>query len=238
MGLISFVITGCARSATGYIAKAIEASGVYCSHERVFGNRTVYNGLPNIYKDELGTWGESSWWIPPLIHELPEQVAVLHQVRNPVKVIRSFWTLNFREFKWTKRGVPDWAFENRKDDDLLFYMKHWIAWNQLIESRETKVSNGVYYRYRIEDLRLPPKKTATELKTCVHWAKTALRVAEITGLNPTAFFDTIQWLKKDINHRMPKKHLTWQDIPESFWKERLRNLAARYGYTEAELAAA
>lgn len=224
MGLISFVVTGCARSGTSYIAKAIMASGVCCSHERTFGKRTVWNGLPKIHKDDLNTWGDSSWWTAAFVQDLPKGVAVLHQVRNPVKVIRSFWTLSLSSFKkFIKQNTPAKVFEER-EDDLLFYMKHWITWNELIERRKTDIPSGVYLRYRIEDLRFP--------------AKTALMVAEAAGIDPGLFFDTIHGLKTDINHRKARKQLTWWDIPESPWKERLRSLAARYGYTEEDLAAA
>jgi len=222
MGLISFVVTGCARSATGYTAKAIEQSGVYCSHERVFGNKTVFNGQMNVHKSEFDTWGESSWWAARLVDKLPEQVAVLHQVRNPIKVIRSFWTLNLRAFKWIRHGMLQ-VFED-SDDDLLFYIKHWIAWNKLIESRQTTAPGSVYYRYRIEDLCFPNS--------------VASKVAEIAGVDPGIFSDTLSKLKKDINHRKPKSKITWRDVPESTWKAALCRLAARYGYTEEELALA
>ena len=225
MGLISFVVTGCARSATTYTAKAIMGSGVYCSHERSFGSRTVWNGLPNIHKDDLdGTWGDSSWWTAAFMSQLPGEVAVLHQVRNPVKNIRSFWTLNLESLKrFIEKHTPEQAFE-KQEDELLFYMKHWITWNKLIESRQTTAPGSVYYRYKIEDLRFP--------------SEAALRVAEIVGVSPGAFFDTVHGLKRDINHRGPVSNVTWRDIPESSWKERLRSLATRYGYTEEELVAA
>lgn len=84
-----FVITGCARSGTGYTARLFTQLGVETEHETVFSP----------YAETFAGWGaapgESSWLAAPFIDRLPAGTVVLHQVRHPVDVIRSLLGVHF-----------------------------------------------------------------------------------------------------------------------------------------------
>ena len=78
-----FLITGCGRSGTKYMAELMGALGISCGHELVFTSAG--------YDGEWGDWptGESSSYAPPLLDKLPSDVVVFHVVRNPLHVVRS-----------------------------------------------------------------------------------------------------------------------------------------------------
>lgn len=84
-----FVITGCARSGTGYTASLFTQLGVETGHETVFSP----------YTETFAGWGaapgESSWLAAPFIDRLPPGTVVLHQVRRPVDVIQSLLGVHF-----------------------------------------------------------------------------------------------------------------------------------------------
>lgn len=84
-----FVVTGCARSGTGYTAALLTHLGAATQHESVFSPyTTAFEG-----------WGpqpgESSWLAAPFIDQLPADSVVLHQVRDPGDVVQSLLGLHF-----------------------------------------------------------------------------------------------------------------------------------------------
>ena len=107
-----FLVTGCARSGTGYIATLLTALGVPCGHERVFNPLTLGKGDELLWPD--ASPGESSWLAAPFIPNLPEEVLILHQVRETVAMIRSKVRTRFFE-------VPTWykSFAERVCPELL-----------------------------------------------------------------------------------------------------------------------
>lgn len=84
-----FVITGCARSGTGYMASLFTHLGLETQHETVFSP----------YSQGFEGWstapGESSWLAAPFIHELPPGTIVLHQIRHPLSVVQSLLGIRF-----------------------------------------------------------------------------------------------------------------------------------------------
>lgn len=84
-----FVVTGCARSGTGYTAALLTRLGLPCTHEAVFNPYTVTP--PEIPDNQ----GEASWLAVPFLRELPEGTTVLHQVREPIAVISSLVSIHF-----------------------------------------------------------------------------------------------------------------------------------------------
>lgn len=84
-----FVVTGCGRSGTSYAATVLTAAGIPCGHEELFHPRV--RSLP-----DFGTRrGDASWLAAPFVSKLPDGTVVLHQVRDPVQVIGSFYGLRF-----------------------------------------------------------------------------------------------------------------------------------------------
>ena len=75
------LVTGCGRSGTNYLCSLLRAAGRECGHEEVF-DVWGWTGSP------LHT--ESSWYAVPFMTDLPKLERVLHVVRAPEGVIRSF----------------------------------------------------------------------------------------------------------------------------------------------------
>lgn len=96
-----FVVTGCARSGTGYTAELLTRLGAECPHEAVFSP----------YTERFDGWGaapgESSWLAVPMLDQLPEGTVVLHQVRHPAKVVASLLDIKFFSLEGTASG-RDW----------------------------------------------------------------------------------------------------------------------------------
>ena len=83
-----FVVTGCARSGTAYTAAVLSGLGLRCGHEVVFGPRT--RGFDGWH----GQHGDSSWLAAPFLDQLGDAL-VFHQVRHPLKVVRSLVGVRF-----------------------------------------------------------------------------------------------------------------------------------------------
>src|SRR4051794_440119 len=83
-----FVVTGTARSGTAYTAMLLSGLGLRIGHEDVFGPRT------RSFDGWHGQDGDSSWLAAPFLDQLPDAL-VLHQVRHPLKVVRSLVGVRF-----------------------------------------------------------------------------------------------------------------------------------------------
>jgi hypothetical protein len=79
-----FVITGCGRSGTNYIATVMRRMGVSCGHENVFRHQS----RPPF--DFHGYDGDASWLAAPWLTSLPDDVVAIHQLRDPMPTIRSW----------------------------------------------------------------------------------------------------------------------------------------------------
>jgi hypothetical protein len=167
-----FVVTGCARSGTLFMAEALSRLGHPCGHEVLFTPDTTT--LPDFGNAD----GDVSWLAAPFVDQLPAGSVVLHQVREPLATIRSlvgmrvFQTrphvgmdlryrlqhlhvrvarpiVNPRFVRFAADHCPE-AF--RPDDEPSRAATYWIRWNQLIQDRAEARDDLVYRRYRVEDL--------------------------------------------------------------------------------------
>ena len=87
-----FIITGCGRSGTGFMQSRLNAVGIKCGHESVFTSKGFLK------------WGEldgdSSWYAAPFLDGFTD-TNVIHLVRNPKDVIRSFYRIGvFSTIGW------------------------------------------------------------------------------------------------------------------------------------------
>lgn len=89
-----FVVTGCARSGTTYMGALLGGLGLDVGHEVVFGPRT------RGFTGWQGHHGDSSWLAAPFLGELGDAL-VAHQMRHPLKVVRSLVGVRF----FADRGV-------------------------------------------------------------------------------------------------------------------------------------
>lgn len=82
MNKLEYLIVGCGRSGTGFLSSLVTAAGVRCGHEEVFDVWGVRENSDLKY--------ESSWYAVPELYRVPDNVKVIHVVRNPRNVISSF----------------------------------------------------------------------------------------------------------------------------------------------------
>lgn len=216
-----FVIAGCGRSGTMGMAQLLNAIGVRTSFEEFFcATRTPPERGFEEWLRRTGTTGEVSGMAAPFLKDREaKDVAVLHQVRNPVGVIASLmgyqtWTdkANWPNVKFNRRWLPDIG---AADDPLTKSMKYWLGWNQMVEDA------GPLKRYRAEDV-CPAQLVDLFSRLGARWS-----VGQVQPVFDRVYTWTI--------NTGPREMVSWAHIPESKLKNRLRNKAREYGYTEDEL---
>jgi hypothetical protein len=79
---MKFVVMGTGRCGTGYMSKILTDTSLRCGHEDIF---TVQGPK---YGADLD--GDSSWLAVPYLDTLSDHIKVVHIVRNPLKVFRSW----------------------------------------------------------------------------------------------------------------------------------------------------
>lgn len=158
------LVTGCGRSGTVWLARALCLAGVDCGHERTYSLTRCGEG---------GWSAEVSWLAAP--HPRPADVHVVHLVRHPLAVIRS---------QVARGGLARRAGDRREAYDRYIY-RHlpglrdlptqlercaafWVRWNRLVDADE---------RMRVEDVTA---ETVTRLARVVDPS------AGLTGLPPRA----------------------------------------------------
>ncbi len=146
---INFVVTGCPRSGTGYLAKCLTALGYSCSHEDKFN---PWHAIFAENREDLSPWGDSSWMAAPYLRQLPEATRVVHVVRDPVATINSImgtgqlnWPNDYRDFA----ALHLWGSRRWYPEDLVTAAEFfWVRWNRMITS-----SGRVSAVVRLEDAK-------------------------------------------------------------------------------------
>ena len=176
MGNLRYVVAGLPRSGTKYISKALTGLGLDCGHERHFGYEKA-----TLERAEDGIWGDASWMSVPYLKALPPGTVVLHQMRDPIKVLNSnlppggdsyfrTWdehaglpsdklynkAIPWKKFIWDT--TQDWVWppgtnEGPEGPEEIQRLIHWwMNWNIWIESAVLRRADLQYIRYRLEDL--------------------------------------------------------------------------------------
>lgn len=185
------MIIGCGRSGTTYIARLLQSYGLDIGHEEL-----AKDGISN--------------WLCTVDYEKSANKnkygLVLHQIRNPLEVISSWYINNIS-------GLPVWEFiskyvpEIAPDEPFLNRCaKYWYYWNLKAEEKAD-------WSYRIEDIDevLPVLVERFHLQQCD------------------------QMPNKMTNHwKEIDQLITWNDLkdllePQDF--ENIKNLSERYGYS-------
>lgn len=130
----SLLVTGCARSGTGYISRVLCHAGLDIRHEQ-------------IGKDGISSWvmvapTEKTPWGPGRknIHF----THIFHQVRDPLKTISSvFSTEPTASWKYIMDYIPQILPEDSK---TVKAAKYWYYWN-------LKAAELAEWTYRVEDIR-------------------------------------------------------------------------------------
>lgn len=166
-----FVVTGCARSGTLFMAEALSRLGHPCGHEVLFTPETT--AMPAFGDAQ----GDVSWLAAPFLADLPAGTVVFHQLRDPLATLRSivgvrmFQTkphplmqvryrlqyyrirvarpiTNARFVRFAARHCPG-VFD--LPDQVSRGAFYWVRWNRMIEAAASR-SDLVYRRYRVEEL--------------------------------------------------------------------------------------
>jgi hypothetical protein len=146
---LDFVITGCPRSGTRYLARVLTALGYDCDHEACFNPWQV---VLSADRPETRIWGDSSWMAVPFLEELPAETDVIHIVREPVRTMNSMlgtgqidWGNDYRDFL-AAHVWGDGLYWPR--DVRQAAQEVWFRWNEWIEN-----SRRVRLRIQVERAR-------------------------------------------------------------------------------------
>lgn len=136
-----FVVTGCGRSGTSFLARLLTAGGIRTSHEEFFWPRRTRLDLPE-FRDWLAatrTVGEISGFAAPFSRQLAIAAGVRQYllVRNPVLVIASM--LGLRQFETCNAHLDAIKFIYRHlpgldptEPPADICARFWIEWNALV----------------------------------------------------------------------------------------------------------
>jgi hypothetical protein len=245
-GLTPFVVTGCARSGTAYLAAVFSRLGLSCGHEVVFGPRTRrFEGFGEQH-------GDSSWLAAPFLPELPEDTLIMHRVRHPLRVVRSLLGVRF----FADRGPAFLA-----GDDLYTRVK-WQVRHQLTRLGHVEPSSKgprphlVYRRFLhhyAPQVWAEASPSDRALRYWCDWNQMILRHAGRSGYRrhhvESIDDDAVAAMLADIGLTVTPFHvglvtrvvspelnsrrvadIDWDDLPGSPAKQDASTLAERLGY--------
>src|SRR5688572_3312018 len=167
--LTRFVVAGCSRSGTTYMAKLMSALGFPCGHERIFNIWRIcrigdFSEPMVAFFEPDSKQGDASFLSIPYLGELPDKTVVLHQIRNPLEVIRSHMGIRFFADPYqpsmylAKEHLQILNFLRTHRPEILEAetevgrcMRYWYHWNKMAELAEHFPSLR-YIRYRVEDV--------------------------------------------------------------------------------------
>ena len=204
------LITGCGRSGTNYVARALRSIGFPFCHE----------GFP---QKGIAAWPlavKSSepmpWW---MLFKQGDFVfkPVLHQVRHPLAVIASTQTFANSSWCYIEKCIP----VNPGDSLLLKCMKYWYYWNLKAE----EVSG---WTYRVESF----PGIFPEFCVKIGHPELIRKKEKFTQMVQTVNSRAKKLEKNPL--KLSKKSVTWARLEEED-KElcgRIRLLARKYGYTD------
>lgn len=174
--------------------------------------------------------GDASFLSIPYLDQLPKGTVILHQVRDPLKVIRSHMGMRF----FADLYVPSKYLAEEHLDFLDFLqnhapeifeaetevcrcMRYWYYWNRLA-ARVEGSTDYTYLRYCVEDLNL----------------------AKLQDILRQLAFDAdekrcraaLEEVSTNTNTRPRDSSWTWENLPAGADKDRTLALAVAYGYSQ------
>jgi len=230
-----FVITGCGRSGTTYMARIMSEIGCFCVHEKYFlgirrhGKIIIPENFPLSFKFNKITWkmppyGEAAWEAVPFLKYLPRGTVIFHLVRNPIKFIRSRkkkgldHIFSFMD-KYCPINIPDshnLTFSELSNEKQVNYIsEHWIRWNKEVAKFE-HIKKYKYYRIKIEDIN-------------VNLLERMLRSINFK-YNQEKIISSYNSIPRNIHSRgKTDENITLNNIQSSI-REKVIELALEYGY--------
>jgi len=199
-----FVVIAVPRSGTRYFAELCRANGVICAHEGYFTKHGPMLRNPDRRFDAVG---DVSWLAPPFLPM--EGMVVVHQVRHPMKVIRSIYEMGLFDPAREHTRAPFVAMARRyfrfSEDPLHSALRFYIEWNERCEQITEK-------RYKIEEI-------SNEIEHISKWLGNNLR-----------FIDDVS---KTTNSRDKEVSVDFKEQSLKYFPEysKLQLLSDRYGYS-------
>ena len=215
--MIEYLATGVGHCGTGYVAVLFRKNGIPSGHEQVFSTQ-------GIRPENLGNMRmESSWYAAATLdHELLANAYIIHLVRHPLAVFRSWihaepWRVHHPERRGLRiviRCVPEVVdIEN----DFERMAARYVGWNKMIEQNAPTRGRSCL-RWRIED--------------------GGAGLLEALGIERGSGWDDPSWnhhsvYNKNARGGRPVQELklpTWNDIPEGQYRRNLMAMCKEYGY--------
>lgn len=212
------IFTGCGRSGTTYIAKLMRESGVEIGHESVGRDgvaawqivgapnenlpiglnirKRIIKGLPIEYMSIKDIFDQAS--------------IVFHQIRNPVDVVPSFFTIP--ETFWMR--VAQYMSINLEGSTIEKAISYWYYNNLLTE----RISD---YRYRIEDIDIEIGNIFARLNRQFNSAILDKVSRNVNSRKNKEGYRDVSWI--DIRHAIPSMY------------DNIVNLAIKYGYESEDM---
>lgn len=136
-GKYPYLVTGCGRSGTHFIAKFLELNGLDIGHEVTRGEGAVgwLFASPAFCREQGAVFSKKA-----------------HQIRHPANAIRSILTMNANSYRYFSRYAP----ETRHPERLIAAARYWVHWNRL-------ALDGAEISVRLEDFREAPETTVKTL---------------------------------------------------------------------------
>ncbi len=216
-----FIIVGTGRCGTVYFAKLLTSIGIPCSHECLFGPEglNLKGKNSHVSKNYLGSqsfvMAEASYMaVPYLDYDILADATIIHAVRNPINVIKSF----HNKLQYWHNGLSKWEQFilshlpeiNQYDNPLTKNCCYVVKWNQWIESQ---AKNKKYIRVCLES-------DSNQLLEMLGVPK---------GLRPSLGFIN-SYESWDGKKRPLDKPVDKKEILDSSFGNQVRLLAERYGY--------
>ena len=175
-----FLITGCARSGTTFMARVLNRCGLDVGHEGVGGTGTV--SWTMAVESSCTPFG------PP--YKKGNFKHIFHQVRHPLDTISSVYANEPQEsWEFIYRHLPQISPEDSKLEKCV---KYWIYWNQQAEAKAEMT-------YQVENLKKALKKIGKRLG--VELPRTLARKISKT-VNHREDYHYFSW--KEIKQKIPK----------------------------------
>lgn len=138
---MKILITGTGRSGTGYMAKVMQAAGYDVQHER-YG------------EDGTSDWHAIGWkWT-----KLAPFDTIIHVLRNPIHVLRSFQAIRPDSWGYMANALYDECPPMHPACGALWY---WLQWNRAASSLTYE---RVYLEGRIDPRQLPMRLTDEQVQ--------------------------------------------------------------------------
>lgn len=202
------LITGTGRSGTFYVHRLLQNLGLDATHEILYGP-----GGPSTWPADRDA--ESSWLAVPYLDDVPDDVLIVHQVRDPIEVGRSFLGRPF--FRSGDPATPYNTFVLRHSphvfelrDARIRFIRHYLDWNAKAEAKAER-------RHRLEDLR-----SAAEVRQLLD----AIGVDRSEAVVSQAIAKT----SRRLNAGPRDESFSWTTLPKVPESKEFRALAQRYGY--------